>query len=85
MSEIHAERAGLASGLMAAAHELGGAFGVSIVSAIALATGSTGSAFANGYDKGALTGALIAMALALVALAAVPSFRPVASHQVSIH
>jgi EmrB/QacA subfamily drug resistance transporter len=85
MSEIHAERAGLASGLMATAHELGGAFGVSIFSAIALATGSTGSAFANGYDKGALTGALIAMALALVALVAVPTFRPVATHQVSIH
>jgi Na+/melibiose symporter-like transporter len=36
MSEIHEERAGLASGLMTTAHELGGAFGVSIFSAVAL-------------------------------------------------
>jgi EmrB/QacA subfamily drug resistance transporter len=85
MSEIHAERAGLASGLMTTAHEIGGAFGVSIVSAVALAAGATGAARANGYGDGALTGALIAVALALVALVAVPTFRPVAAHQVSIH
>jgi hypothetical protein len=85
MSEIRAERAGLASGLMTTAHEIGGAFGVSIVSAVALAAGATGTAFANGYGEGALTGALIAAALALVALVTVPTCRPIAAHQVAIH
>ncbi len=85
MSEIHAERAGLASGLMTTAHEIGGAFGVSIFAAVALAVGATGSAFTNGYGDAALTGALIAAALALVALVAVPTFRPMSARQVAIH
>jgi fucose permease len=85
MSEIHADRAGVASGLMTTAHELGGAFGVAIFSTVALGAGSTGAALVNGYGDGALTGALIAAALALVALVAVPTFRPAAAHQVAVH
>ena len=86
MSEIDGEHAGLASGLMTTAHELGGAFGVSIFSAVALGGGAAGgAAFAGGYGEGALAGALIAAALALIAVVAVPAFRPVAAQQVAMH
>jgi EmrB/QacA subfamily drug resistance transporter len=85
MSEIDADRAGVASGLMTTAHELGGAFGVAIFSTVALGAGSTGAALVNGYGDGALAGALIAAVLALVALVAVPTFRPAAAHQVAVH
>jgi hypothetical protein len=85
MSEVPGERAGVASGLMSTAHELGGAFGVAIFATVALGAGTVGAAFVNGYGDGALTGALIAAALALVAMVAVPTFRPAAAHQVAMH
>jgi hypothetical protein len=67
---------------MTTAHELGGAFGVAIFASVAL---GAGTAFVNGYSDGALTGALIAAALALVALVAVPTVRPASAHQVAVH
>jgi EmrB/QacA subfamily drug resistance transporter len=86
MSEIEGERAGLASGLMTTTHEIGGAFGISIFSAVALGAGATGGAgLAGGYGDGALTGALIAAALALIAVVAVPAFRPLAVQQAAMH
>jgi EmrB/QacA subfamily drug resistance transporter len=86
MSEIDGERAGLASGLMTTAHELGGAFGVSIFSAVALGAGATaGAGFAHGYGQGGLAGALIAAVLALVAVVAVPAARPASAHRVAMH
>ena len=85
MSEIHAERAGFAAGLMTTAHELGAALGVAIFSAVALGSGAAGTGFVHGYGKGALAGALIAVVLALIAVVAVPTFRPVSGHQIAIH
>jgi MFS family permease len=85
MSEVPAERAGVASGLMSTGHELGGAFGVAIFATVALGAGTAGAAFVDGYRDGALTGALIAAALALVALVAVPAVRPATVHQVALH
>ena len=86
MSEIAVERAGLASGLMTTAHEIGGAFGVSIFSAVALGVGATGGArFVHGYGEGALAGAAIAGVLALIALVAVPTFRPMTAQQAAMH
>jgi EmrB/QacA subfamily drug resistance transporter len=85
MSEIQNERAGLASGLMTTAHELGAAFGVAIFSAVALESAAAGPAFVHGYGKGAFAGALIAIALALIAAVAVPTFRPAASQRISMH
>jgi EmrB/QacA subfamily drug resistance transporter len=75
MSEIQAERAGFASGLMTTVHELGAAFGVAIFSAVALGSAAAGSAFVRGYGNGALAGALIAVVLALLAAAAIPTRR----------
>jgi EmrB/QacA subfamily drug resistance transporter len=86
MAEIDGEHAGLASGLMTTAHELGGAFGVAIFSAVSLgATAATGAGFAAGYRDGALTGAGIALALALLAVIAVPNLRPSAAQRVALH
>jgi EmrB/QacA subfamily drug resistance transporter len=86
MSEVDADRAGLASGLMTTAHELGGAFGVSIFSAVALTGVATvGAGFVSAYGDGGLAGALIAAALGVIALIAVPSFRPLVADQAAIH
>jgi EmrB/QacA subfamily drug resistance transporter len=85
MSEIPAERAGLASGLMTTAHELGGAFGVAIFATVALGAGSVGTAFVNGYGDGSVAGAAIAAALALLALISVPTVRPATAAQVAMH
>jgi EmrB/QacA subfamily drug resistance transporter len=82
MSEIEGEHAGLASGLMTTAHELGGAVGVSILSAVAL---GAGAGFADGYGRGGLAAAIMAGALAVVALLAVPAFRPSAASRVAMH
>src|SRR5262249_18772389 len=83
MSEIAPEQAGVASGLVTTGHELGGAFGVSIVSAVALGSGASG--FVSGYGEGAIAGAVLAAALALIALVAVPKFRPLTAPQAAIH
>jgi MFS family permease len=86
MSEVGHERAGMASGLMTTAHEIGGAFGVSIFSAVALGAGAaTGHGLADGYAAGALAGVLMAVALALVAALAVPAFRPAAGRPAAMH
>ncbi|HKN93188.1 MAG TPA: MFS transporter [Thermoleophilaceae bacterium] len=82
MSEIDGERAGLASGLMTTAHEIGGAFGVSIFSAVAL---SGGTSLAQGYAHGAVAGAIVAGALAVVAALAVPAVRPAPGEHVAVH
>jgi EmrB/QacA subfamily drug resistance transporter len=83
MSEIASEQAGVASGLMTTGHELGAAFGVSLVSAVALGSGASG--FVTGYGRGAVAGAILAAALALIALVAVPQVRPLTAAQVAIH
>jgi EmrB/QacA subfamily drug resistance transporter len=81
MAEVEGDRAGLASGLMTTAHEIGGALGVAVFSAIAVGATS----FAEGYGAGSLAGAIIAAALALVSLLSVPSLRPAAAEHVGIH
>ena len=86
MAEIEAERAGLASGLMTTAHELGGAFGVSLFSAVAImASAAGGAGFTRGYDKSALAGALIAGALAVISMLDVPAFRPEPTSRAASH
>ena len=52
MSEIAEDRAGLASGLMTAAHEIGAALGVAVFSAVAVAAGG---GIAAGYRHGFIT------------------------------
>ena len=76
MADVDHERAGLASGLMTTAHEIGAALGVALFSAVAVD---------GGFGDGALLAASIAAVLALVALFAVPSYRPAAGHRVALH
>jgi hypothetical protein len=73
--------------LMTTAHEIGAALGVAALSAIALGAGTqaAGAGFADGYADGSLAAALLAGALALLAVAAVPAFRPAAGQRVALH
>jgi EmrB/QacA subfamily drug resistance transporter len=86
MSDVRDEHAGLASGLITTAHDLGAAAGVSIFSAVAFGSGAAGTAgLVTGYGQGTAAGAVIAVALALVALIAVPRLRPAATQRIALH
>jgi EmrB/QacA subfamily drug resistance transporter len=83
MADVRDEQAGLASGLMTTAHEVGAALGVALVSAVA--TGAAAGSFVTGYRTGMLAIAFIAAVLAVVALLAVPTVRPPAGSRVHMH
>jgi hypothetical protein len=84
MSDIDHERAGLASGLMMTAHELGAALGVAVFAAVA-ATADGNAISAAGYGDGFLTAALVAIGLGALATLAVPAARPSSAAQVAVH
>jgi MFS family permease len=82
MSEVNENRAGTASGLMSAAHEIGAALGVAVFSAVAVTTsGGISAGYRHGFD----VAAAIAAVLALLAAATVPAVRPAAGARVAIH
>ena len=85
MSHVAEDRAGLASGLMTAAHEIGAALGVAVFSAVATAQAVAGGGFAAGYRHGFAVAAGVAAALALVAALAVPAVRPAPGGRVAVH
>jgi EmrB/QacA subfamily drug resistance transporter len=87
MSEVHADRAGLASGFMATSHELGAALGVAVLSAIATTAGdpTTITGVSAGYEDGFIAAAAIAAFLVAVAALAVPAIRPAAGARASLH
>jgi EmrB/QacA subfamily drug resistance transporter len=72
LSEVGDDTAGLASGLIATGHELGAAFGVAAISAVA----TSASTFVAGYEAGFAAVAAIAGAVAAIALVAIPTVRP---------
>jgi EmrB/QacA subfamily drug resistance transporter len=72
MADVGDHDAGLASGLMTTAHELGAAIGVAVLAAIATA----GSSIADGYDNAFLVASAAATVMALVTAIALPSVRP---------
>ena len=76
MDRIAHEEAGLASGLLSTAHELGAAIGVAVLAAVAL-SGGIGDAFA--------VSAAVAGAAALAALVAVPPAKPEPGARVAVH
>ena len=82
MSSIAEDRAGLASGLMTTAHEIGAALGVAVFSAVAVAAGG---GIAAGYRHGFMVAAAAAAGLAVVAAVAVPAVRPEAGARVAVH
>jgi EmrB/QacA subfamily drug resistance transporter len=81
MSDVTHERAGLASGFMTTAHEVGGAIGVAVFSAIA--AGASG--LAAGYESGFAVAAAAAGALAVAAALVVPSLRPAGAVHGAMH
>jgi EmrB/QacA subfamily drug resistance transporter len=78
MSEATDERAGLASGLLTSAHDIGAAVGVAVFSVVA----TVGAA---GYRHGFTVAAVIAAGLALTALLALPAVRPAPGTRVAVH
>ena len=88
MSEVDDRRAGLASGLMTTGHELGGALGASVFSAVALAAGPDAldaAGVAAGYTDAATVGAAVAGGLALLAVLALPVVRISPSARPAMH
>jgi EmrB/QacA subfamily drug resistance transporter len=83
MSDVPADRAGLASGLMTAAHEIGAALGVAVFAAVA--TAAAGGGFAAGYRHGFTVVAAVAAGLALAAALAIPAVRPAPGARVAVH
>ena len=82
MSEVRDDRAGTASGLMSAAHEIGGAFGVAVFSAVAvLASGGISAGYRHGFE----VAAVLATVLAVLAAVTVPVVRPAAGVRVTVH
>jgi EmrB/QacA subfamily drug resistance transporter len=77
MVDVPGEHAGLASGLMTTAHEVGAALGVAVLSAVATS--------GDGYTDGALAGALLGAVVLAIALALVPATRPTAAAHAGIH
>jgi EmrB/QacA subfamily drug resistance transporter len=80
MARVHGDQAGLASGVMSTAHELGAALGVAVLSAIA-----AGKALPLGYQDGFIAASLAAAALAVLALFAVPAIRPAGEARMAMH
>jgi EmrB/QacA subfamily drug resistance transporter len=82
MSGIADQHAGLTSGLLTAAHEIGAALGLAVFSAVAVAAGG---GIGAGYRHGFAVAAAIAAGLALTAAAATPAVRPAAGTKVAVH
>jgi EmrB/QacA subfamily drug resistance transporter len=82
MSDIGPGQAGLASGLLTAAHEIGAALGVAVFSAVAVAAGG---GIAAGYRHGFTVAAAAAGGLAVAAALLVPAVRPAAGSHVAVH
>jgi EmrB/QacA subfamily drug resistance transporter len=78
-SGVGEEAAGLASGLLTTGHELGAAFGVAAISAIATAAPTFVDGYADGFAAVAVVGAVVAV----IALLATPTVRPGAAPQLA--
>ena len=78
MADVSHETAGLASGLMTTAHELGAAIGVATLASIAAAGGPGDSltGLVDGFNHGFLVAGTVAALVAAVAAFALPSVRP---------
>jgi EmrB/QacA subfamily drug resistance transporter len=86
MTHVEPHQAGLAAGVLSTAHEVGAALGVAILAAVAAIGGAASDAsLAAGYEDGFITAAGIALALAAIAVVAVPSVRPGGSAQAMAH
>lgn len=87
MTQISHDEAGLASGLMTTAHELGAALGVAVLAAVATSgiAEHTPAALAAGYADGFTVAAAVAGLLAVAAAVVVPSVRPAPGTSARMH
>jgi EmrB/QacA subfamily drug resistance transporter len=74
MSKVTDDRAGSASGLFMTAHDLGGAFGVALLSTVAAVGGMPGSV--TGLTRAFAVVAVVALVSTLFALVAMPAYKP---------
>lgn len=76
LSRVPHDQAGLASGIVSTSHEIGGAIGVAVMSAVAAGSIVTGMHDAGGFADAFTVGAVTAGVAALAALRLVPPGRP---------
>jgi len=81
MADVGHEEAGLASGIMTTAHELGAALGVAILAAVATSNGNP----VSGYGDAFFVAAAVAALLAVLAAFVLPALRPAPGTHVSMH
>jgi EmrB/QacA subfamily drug resistance transporter len=81
MADVGHAEAGLASGIMTTAHELGAALGVAVLAAVATSNGNP----VSGYGDGFFVAAAIAALLAVMAAVVLPALRPAPGTHVSMH
>jgi EmrB/QacA subfamily drug resistance transporter len=81
MADVRHDQAGLASGIMTTAHELGAALGVAILAAVATSNGNP----VSGYGDAFFVAAAVAGMLALVAAIVLPALRPAPGTHLSMH
>jgi EmrB/QacA subfamily drug resistance transporter len=86
MSRVEPHQMGLAAGLLSTAHEIGAALGVAVLAAVAaIADARSVTGVASGYEDGFVAAAVIALALAALALVAVPTVKPERSAKAMAH
>jgi EmrB/QacA subfamily drug resistance transporter len=85
LSDADDDRAGVASGLLTTAHDIGAALGVAVFSAVATTQVPVGAGFAVGYRHGFVVAAVIAAAFAVIALIALPAVRPMPGARTGVH
>jgi sugar phosphate permease len=86
MSHIEPHQTGLAAGILSTAHEVGAALGVAVLAAVAaIGAAATDASLAAGYEDGFIASAGIALALAAVAVIAVPTVKPDRAAQAMAH
>jgi len=88
LSQVPAETAGLAAGLMTTGHEIGASLGAAIFPAVAAGVAgfaAGGLGLVPGYRHALLIVAVVAGVLAALTAIALPSARPAAGTKVSLH
>ncbi|MEV2226672.1 MFS transporter [Nocardia vinacea] len=85
LANIEHSQAGVTSGLVNTFHEVGAAFGVSVISTIAAVSLRTLGADPSGFTNAFTTSALVAAVVAVAAAAFIPAGKPPAGMRVSTH
>ena len=87
MTGIPASHSGLASGFLMTGHEVGAALGVAVLSAVATSAGSltTAAGAADGFSRGFLAAAGLAVVVAVIAFTRMPATRAEAGAGMHMH